>query len=703
MIKRRSRVRFWGIRQLLSGIWLTLAVSLTLIYAVPSDFDLSAGDVATQDIHAPRDITFDSQILSRQAEEEAVRTVPNHYTKPNPAIARQQYDRARQVLFYIRAVRADSYGSDNQRHAWIWAVPELADVPDAAIHTLLTLPDASWNRVELEFLNLLDQIMRQFEIKESDLSTVRDTVPSLIALDLAQDEARSVQVLVQRFIQPNVFFDENATEQARTSAREAVGPAFRTFRSGEIIIRAGAVVTPLDMEVLNEFGLTSTETIWPTIAGAVLFSVTSVFALGLYSYHMQPEILDGATRQLLFVLLLTFFTALAWVLIWSGELIPYLYPVAAAAMLASTTLGKPTALGVTAFLALASAWIGGRSMTLVTMLFLGGLFAVLTLPKYEQTGPLFRSGLLAGFVQAVVVFIFSVDEVLTDPISLMIKLSVCILGGIISGGLTVGGLFLLTPLFDLTTTFRLTELSRPNHPLLQRLLREAPATFNHVMMVASLAEQGAERIGANALLTRVGAYYHDIGKLIRPYFFSENQQGLSNPHDRLDPYTSVEVLSGHIRDGIKLAKQYHLPAKVRAFIPEHHGTMRVSFFYQKAVEAAGGNADMVDESAFRYPGPEPQSRETLLVMLADSSEAATRGQRPADAAELEKLITRIFQGRMDQGQMDGCPITLEELHTIKQTYIDLLRGAYHPRVSYPEPSEKQEEKSDHKTSSASTN
>jgi hypothetical protein len=255
---------------------------------------------------------------------------------------------------------------------------------------------------------------------------------------------------------------------------------------------------------------------------------------------------------------------------------------------------------------------------------------------------------------------------------------------LISGGLTVGGLFVLTPLFDLTTTFRLTELSRPNHPLLQRLLREAPATFNHVMMVASLAEQAAERIGANALLTRVGAYYHDMGKLARPYFFVENQQGLSNPHDRLDPYTSVDILAGHIRDGMKLAKRYHLPEAVRAFIPEHHGTMQVSFLYQKAVEAAGGEADLVDESHFRYPGPKPQSRETLLVMLADSSEAATRAVRPSTPEALEALVEKIFLQRLRDGQMDDCPITMAELDAVRQTYVELLRGAFHPRVQYPD-------------------
>jgi len=183
----------------------------------------------------------------------------------------------------------------------------------------------------------------------------------------------------------------------------------------------------------------------------------------------------------------------------------------------------------------------------------------------------------------------------------------------------------------------------------------------------------------------VGAYYHDIGKLARPYFFVENQQGLSNPHDRLDPYASLDVLAGHVRDGIELAKAYHLPQEVRAFIPEHHGTMRVSFLYQKAVAAAGGEADLVDEAQFRYPGPIPQSRETLLVMLADGSEAATRARRPSTPEELAELVDFIFEQRMKDGQLDDAPITMAELAVVKRTYVDLLRGAFHPRIQYPEP------------------
>jgi hypothetical protein len=286
---------------------------------------------------------------------------------------------------------------------------------------------------------------------------------------------------------------------------------------------------------------------------------------------------------------------------------------------------------------------------------------------------------------------FFASETQFDLLDFGVDALTSILGGGIAGGLTLGMLFLLAPIFDLSTTFRLVELTHPNHPLLQRLLREAPATFHHVMMVTSLAEQAAERISANVLLTRAGTYYHDVGKLARPYFFVENQEGMSNPHDRLDPITSAGIVIGHVRDGLEVARQYGLPSRVRAFIPEHQGTMLVSFFFHKAVEAAGGEVGLVDASQFRYPGPRPQSRETALVMLADGCEAATRASRPSSPEELGRIVDAIFQSRVEDGQLDECPLTFRELDIVKQTYIELLRGAYHPRIKYPKAQEKEPE------------
>ncbi|MHB1319801.1 MAG: HDIG domain-containing metalloprotein, partial [Anaerolineae bacterium] len=513
----------WRMRQSLFWFWLVSVTSLVLVYSVPEGYDLATGDVASQNVLAPRELSYVSEILSRQAQEDAARRVPPRYTSPNPMVAREQYNRARAVLSFLRAVRADGYGADVQRSHYVWAVPELSDLPEDTVLTTLRLPDASWSRVQLEFLDLLDQVMRQEEIRESELVLIRQRIPTLIPLDLAQDEAEVLEGLVSRFVRPNVYYDEAATISATEAARQAVVPAVRQFRSGEVIVREGTVVSALDLEALTQYGLTTASDEGPGIGVAVLLAAACVAVGGLFVHHLQPLALDGGKSEVLIVLVLTVHLVLAWMLLGSGELVPYLYPGAAAGMLVATTVGPVPAIASVVFLGVVSGWIGAHSLATALMVALGGLVAVLTLPRYEQTGPLFRSGIISGLVQALVVFVFSVDELTVSPYVLLLKLGISVFSGLIAGGLTVGGLFVLTPLFDLTTTFRLTELARPNHPLLQRLLREAPATFNHVMMVTSLAEQAAERIGANALLTRVGAYYHDVGKLARPYFFVENQ------------------------------------------------------------------------------------------------------------------------------------------------------------------------------------
>ncbi len=695
IVYSRKVSRGWGFRQSLAWLWLTALTAFILTFSFSTTFNLKPGDVAPRDIRSPMDFTYISEIRTQQARKEAIRQVEPVYTAPDFNIARQQYDRARQVLAYLRELRADIYASEAQGYAWVLAVPELADLSLGTVNTLLDMPETSWTRVQVETLNLLDQIMRQQHIREEDLGRVQAGVANLVALDLMPDEALVVDELVQHFLKPNVFYDEVATELARQAAYDAVGPTFRTLRSGEVIVREGSIVTEFDIETLQELGLLTQTWDWLDFALAFLFSGIAVLALGIFLWRFQFDMLSVSSAELLFLLLLSIFLMLARVLIASGDVLPYLFPTAAFAMLLTTTVGLPAAIGGTVFLSLLSGWVTGRSLGFAAFAAVAGLIAALTLPRYEQTGTIFRSGLLSGLLSAVALLAFNIGDLKVEPLPLWFKGAAAVAGGIISGGLTVGGLFLLAPLFDLTTTFRLTELSRPNHPLLQQLLREAPATFNHVMMVASLAEQAAERIGANTLLTRVGAYYHDVGKLARPYFFVENQQGLSNPHDRLDPYTSVDVLRGHIRDGIKLARQYRLPGRVMAFIPEHHGTTLASFFYRKALEAAGDESDLVDKDQFRYPGPIPQSRETLLVMLADGSEAATRARRPSTPEELARVVSDIFDQRIADGQLDECPITMRELHIVKATYIELLRGAFHPRIQYPEPKESKDQHHGH--------
>jgi len=263
--------------------------------------------------------------------------------------------------------------------------------------------------------------------------------------------------------------------------------------------------------------------------------------------------------------------------------------------------------------------------------------------------------------------------------------------GLVNGGLaaslSIGGLFLIGNLFDVTTTLQLMELARPTHPLLQLLLMKTPGTYHHTLMVANLAEQAAGRIGADPLLVRVGAFYHDVGKTARPYMFVENQVEGSNVHEKLNPRTSAEIIVRHVTDGLELAKRYRLPSRICAFIPEHHGTMRAGFLYHKAVQQAGGDESQVDDRPFRYPGPKPQSKETALLMLADGCEAAVRAKGPSSVEELSEIVRKVVADRVACNQLSDCPLTLHDLDLIRESFTRTLQGVFHPRIQYPETNE----------------
>jgi putative nucleotidyltransferase with HDIG domain len=684
---RQAGHGWWAwLRLILLGTFLAGVTGVsTALPLLPTDqVMLEAGDVSPVDIRAPRRITYESALLREEELERAAAAVEPIYTPPDPAWGRQQLDRARQVLDYLGSVRADTLASPAQKRGWSLAVPELAALSSGTIDTLLALSDAGWDRVQMDTLAVIDQAMRR-EIREGHLADALQEVPALVSLDLSAEEAAVTVALAQCFLLPNAFLDPEATASARVRAREEVPPVLRTFEADEIIVREGERVTSLGIEALEQLGLRRSQVRWADLAGTGLLAVLATFLLCLYLARFQPGVLwDG--RQLLLLVLLTSFSVLAaGLMVPSGVVLRYLAPASALAMLATATLGPHAGVATAVFLGGTVGFIAGGSLEMVVYTTLGGLVAVLTMRRVERISTLFRAGGFIALVHIVVVVIFWLSRDIVRPNELLVAALAGVANGGIAASLALGGLFLIGPLFDVTTTMRLIELSRPDNPLLQRLLREAPASYHHSLMVANLAEQAAERIGANPLLTRVGAYYHDVGKITRPYFFSENQVEGVNPHDRLDPRTSAEVIASHVKDGLDLARRHRLPRRVRAFIPEHHGTNWVSFLYGKAVQQAG-DAVLVDESAFRHPGPKPQSKETALVMLADGCEAAVRAMRPTSADEVAEIVNRVFAERLTDGQLSECDLTQRDLENARAVFTSALKGVFHPRIQYPKPS-----------------
>jgi len=365
-----------------------------------------------------------------------------------------------------------------------------------------------------------------------------------------------------------------------------------------------------------------------------------------------------------------------------GVLSIYLIPIATGAMLLALLLEARLALITNAILSILIAIMAGNDFMLLVMGLAGGTAGVLTMVNTRQRGKIFFSGLVVGVSNVAIIISFGLIgnhqtlHVLQDA-------GMGMLGGILCAVLAIGTLPFWEYSFSILTSVKLIELSNPSHPLLKRLLMESPGTYHHSIVVGNLAEAAVNAIGGDGLLVRVGAFYHDIGKVKRPYFFKENQFMGENPHDKLAPSLSALIITGHVKDGVETAEQNKLPEEIIAFIKEHHGTTLAAYFFHKAKKEYG-DPKMIDEMMYRYPGPVPQSRETAVLMLADSAEAAVRSLESPNRDKIEQTVKKIIQTKLDDGQLEDSQLTLTELKEIRQVFTQMLAGIMHERIKYPE-------------------
>jgi putative nucleotidyltransferase with HDIG domain len=325
-----------------------------------------------------------------------------------------------------------------------------------------------------------------------------------------------------------------------------------------------------------------------------------------------------------------------------------------------------------------------NTLDLMPYYMLASLTGVLVLGSARRFWVFFRAGIAISLAGIAMILAFRLPFNQMDWVGIVTLSGAAVFNGMASASITLLLQYFLAQILGLTTPLQLLEISRPDFPLLQFFLRNAPGTYQHSLQVANLAEQAAENIGADALLTRVGALFHDIGKAVNPSFFIENQtHGSLNTHDDLDPAESSAAITQHVLDGIKLARKYRLPRRIDDFILEHHGTMLTRYQYTKAVEAMGGDESRVDASKFRYPGPSPRSRETALLMLADGTEARVRAGRPSNEEELLAIVHSAIEYAQTSGQLDNTQLTLSDLNKIAESFVTTLRGSFHPRIEYP--------------------
>lgn len=662
-------------------VWISLLIPLISGFA---DSPLRVGLVAPYDIRAPSPLTYESDVLTERQRESAASLVSAVYSPPDINIARQQLEHLRATLVYINNVRQDKYSTTDQKLTDLAALADLQLKRDIAL-LILNISEPRWQSVFQESINVLEQVMRT-NIREDQLDTAIQRIPTLISLTLAEDQAAIITFLVEGYIVPNSLYNETLTEAARQQARSQVAPVIRSFVTDQTIIQRGQVIDDSHFEVLQEYGLTQPTSRWQDFVSATFLSIanSAFFAYYLRRYPQQITAPNGSRRLLIISSLFAIFLLIARLTIPGHTVLPYIFPVTAYALIISALFGARIAIVSSWPLAILIAYNLPYSIDLATFYAFSSLFGILALQRAQRVMMFFTTGAIISISGAAIATAYRILDPSADWVGLATLAGAAIANGIASASLALVGHNILANFLGLPTGLQLTELSRPDHPLLQYILRNSPGTYQHSLMLANLVENAAERIGADAQLARVGALYHDAGKAINPYFFIENQPNSNiNSHDDIDPVYSAQTIIRHVNDGVELARKFHLPHRIQDFILEHHGTLITRYQYARALQAAGGDASQVNKEAFRYPGPQPQSRETALLMLADGCEARMRAEHPKDEDELRELITDTVKDRREAGQLDDTSLTLKDLNTIIDSFTATLRGVYHPRILYP--------------------
>ena len=672
---------------------LVVVMTLALGVDLTPGIDLQVGDLAQADIRAPRALTFTNELLTQQARDQARLNTPPQYDFTSEraiAIAREQLALfGRTVAVLDTAFSPDTSAEDRQALLGT-AVPSLSE---PAREILLALDPERWAPLRTEAARVLD-VTERSELLDTQQAEARLRLSGQMSGDLSNDERMLAAELIAPLVVANSSFSAELTMQEQDRQAAAVQPVVEQILQDQVIVREGSQVTEADLARVRALGLDVQQADVAAFGGWLLLSGLMVALLIAWLRMFRPSYWHRNNVVLLVWLLITIST-LALQLTAGRAALPFILPVAAIGILVAVLLDAETAMIVTAIVAVVAGAVNGPSLELGSYVIFGGLAGILAIRRGDRLQSFIQAGAAIFVVQAVVVTAFSLlgERDLTGVVQLIGAAALSAGGAAVAA---VGSFAVLGSVFGLLTVFQLLELANPSQSLLRRLLVETPGTYHHSLMVGNLAERAAESIGADPLITRVAAYYHDVGKLANPAAFIENQAGGDNVHDELAPEQSAQILKQHVADGIDIAYQSRLPKTLIAFIPQHHGTAIMSYFFAKAREEAaapyGGlaseegrkAAEAVDQRRYRHAGPKPQSREAALLMLADGVEASVRSLASRDEPAIRSMVARIISERLEDGQFDECDLTLRDLNLAAEAFVSQLLGMYHQRVAYPQ-------------------
>ena len=684
------------------SIFFVLLFAITLVLSInffPDKILLEEGQIGTKDILSPGDFEFIDVEATLNLREKAAKSIKEVYdlNLANIENVEKEID-----SFFLKIEEYQAKINESSRNTPSPALELETDAGSAGIDLIemaneikedlglyvseqviadcLQWDNLSLEKIKVDVKSSLRTIMEQ-GIKKDDLENAKkQLIREISEISLDHHDALIASEIATSLLLPSLFLNEADTEKRRQEAIDSVDDVKRIIQKGQIIIRKGEVATSEGIAILNALGLKNPKINFSNIIGIIMITAVCLLVIFLYLSFFFPGIYENVNKLILLGIISILVILLAKI---ASQASGYLMPIASASMLIAISLSPNIAMMLTVILSLLIGFFPGGGLNYILVSIISGIVAIYSIRKATQRSSLTRAGLIIAGVNMII--ISALGLINNEGYYLILQSNLWgVLNGFLAVILTIGILPFLENYFDITTSFKLMELSNPNQPLLKKMIVEAPGTYHHSIVVGNLSETATEEIGGNALLARVGAIYHDIGKIKRPYFFTENQEAYRNIHDDMEPSLSALVIASHVKEGIELAKKNKLPKDIIDIITQHHGTGLITYFFHRAVKENGSAVDAVAEENYRYSGPKPQTKEAGIILLADSLEAATRSLTNPTATRIKTLVKEIIQKNLESGQLEECDLTLKDLDKIGDSFARILTGMFHTRVEYPD-------------------
>ncbi|AXH53220.1 HD family phosphohydrolase [Clostridium perfringens] len=642
-------------------------------------YDLKVGDIPKSDIKAHREIIDESATEARK--KEAEEKVDKQYSLRTD-VQKQSEEKIKGFFSSVEKVLAQDK-SEEEKAKLIPRAP--FKITDEQANKIASMNAQSTKNLESV---CIDGLNKAYEApiedgNEQDLKDAKKEYTDFISSSDLSDSEKAIALNFVNVVEPNFFYDKEKTDELIKETLKQVPPVM--IKKNQIVVSEGEPVTAHQLELLGTLGLLSDSASAICIYIALGVLVIIVMYLQYGYIHKYYTAINKEFSKIVMISILNVFPVILARLF--GMMSNYIIPLACMPMLITLLLNYKISLVFSMLNVILIGGAVGFNPNIIILAILNVVLGGTLLRKMQQRNDILYSSITVAVLSSILTF--SVGTLTTNNfMEILADSTFAAAGAILSGILTIGVLPFFESTFDIVTNAKLLELSNPNNPLLKKLLMEAPGTYHHSILVANLAELAAEQVGGNPLLARIGAYYHDVGKTKRPYFFRENQFGKKNPHDRLKPEASSKIIISHVKDGSELAKEYNLPKTIHDFIVTHHGETLVKYFYL-TVKNNSENPDEVKEEDFKYPGPKPMSKEQGIVMLADSTEAAVRSINEPTEEKIEKMVNNIIDDKLASGQLDNCDLTLRDISKIKKCFLKALNGIHHERIEYPDDNKKE--------------